>query len=47
MIYDCSDYPIPMLMMTEGTALDSTRKEVDLMPLLLEDQNRHERPEES
>ena len=40
----CSDYFI--MKMTEGTTLDLTRKEVDLKPLLLEDQNHHERPTE-
>ena len=32
--------------MMEGTILDLTRKEVDLRPLLLEDQNRLGRPTE-
>ena len=36
-----SDYPI--MKMTEGTTLDLIRKEVDLKPWLLGDQNRHER----
>lgn len=44
-INDALIYPI--MKMTEGTTLDLTGKEVDLKPLLLEDQNRHERPTES
>lgn len=40
-----SNYPI--LKLRQVTTLYSTRKEVDLTPLLLEDQNRHEHPVES